>query len=190
MITPGHGHTHQMDCSAGSNRGRGHDCRFITGTIADGIAKVRAEPEIYQSIFYWDVYLSHSPGEQEYTLVKRGKGSGMIFTPEDNGKMHHLAAIFIAMDADVQCNNDTVTDGLLARGYEGYALPSTLRPGRGDGEYMAACQSATQSTTQSTTQSLSNECCILMMFHNCVVVTVDSILLAHNSSWCVLNSLT
>jgi len=57
----------------------------------------------------------------------------MIFTPEDNGERHHLAALYIALDADVQCNNDTVTDGLLARGYQGYALPSTLRPGRGDG---------------------------------------------------------
>ena len=111
----------------------------VEGPVRLAIEKLKAEPGVYRSIFYQYDMPEWPEDQQHYTMVLRDKSRDMILSSDDSGYWYHIRASCLALDANVQCNDDAVTDSLLASGYEGYALPSTLRPGRGMGQCMDTC---------------------------------------------------
>eukprot|EP00913_Durusdinium_trenchii_P016012 g15049.t1 len=101
----------------------------ISGSIAEGEAKLKSQPELYEGMMYqtnmkdlrW----------LNYKLVKR-TGSGYRFTPEQPPSFTFLEAKYQALEhhSKITLDPDQYTDGMTFRGQR---LGKACHPGRGQG---------------------------------------------------------
>lgn len=103
----------------------------ISGSIAEGEAKLKSQPELYEGMMYQTNMKDWPSDQQNYKLVKR-TGSGYRFTPEQPPSFTFLEAKYQALEhhSKITLDPDQYTDGMTFRGQR---LGKACHPGRGQG---------------------------------------------------------
>jgi len=102
----------------------------VEGLIADGIEKIKAEPETWEGIRYQTSMTDWPEDQQKYTLVRRVPRSGFCVQEQEGGGFTWVHAKFQKLPAEVEVDADEYTDGM---NFQGYALAPPKMPGRGQG---------------------------------------------------------
>jgi len=107
----------------------------ITGSITAGIARLKEDPSAYSGMWYQANMVDWPSESQQYSLVS-GKGCGFKAVEQEGGPFIFLKPKYLALtpEADCKCAGlyDEHTDDLVAKGFQGQALSTTM-VGRGNG---------------------------------------------------------
>jgi len=105
----------------------------VSGVIADGIERLKAEPSTYIALWYQLSALKKPDGKQRYTLLHRARTKGLSAADVgERGRWKMIVAQYqrLAPLEDLGEACDEHTDAMV---YEGDELAKPLSPGRGQG---------------------------------------------------------
>jgi len=103
----------------------------VMGTIAEGEAKLKERPDLYEGLKYQSNCKEWPDETQRYSLILRS-GSGFTVKPTANGTFTYLQAKYLALEHHEKIKHvaDAHTDKMT---YQGKRLGQARHPGRGHG---------------------------------------------------------
>lgn len=101
----------------------------VSAVISKGNEQLKAEPHLYDGLYYQSNMVDWPEDQQQYKFVKR-TGSGFQVTEAAGGGFTWVEAKYQVLTPDVEVQPDAFTDSM---NYGGYALAAPRMPGRGSG---------------------------------------------------------
>jgi len=101
----------------------------VEGSVAAGLEALKANPSVYDGLYYQSNVTSWPESQQSYTLVRR-TGSGFTVRGQNGDGFTWVEAKYMALAPDVSVTPDAFTDSMS---FHGESLGEPVCPGRGSG---------------------------------------------------------